>query len=632
MKFEDIQQKARSEWERFESADTTRVLVGSGTCGRAAGAENVLQVARDYSDSASAGPIVREVGCLGLCYVEPLMELCAPDRPTVLYGAFEPEQTEELLEGYFETGDLNPESAVAVMDGASAEGIPSFEELDMIRGQTRIVLENCGRIDPENVMHYVAREGYSGLAAALQRTPEEVIEEVREAGLRGRGGAGFPTGLKWQFCREAEGEEKYLICNADEGDPGAFMDRSVIEGDPHRVLEGMLIAAYAIGATHGYVYIRAEYPLAIERLEKAIEQAEELGLLGEDVLGTGLSFDLKLKKGAGAFVCGEETALLASLEGERGHPRPRPPFPAQSGYKGNPTNINNVETLANVPAILRNGREWFRRHGTDKSPGTKTFALAGKVRHTGLIEVPLGIPLERIVNEIGGGVPEGGELKAVQTGGPSGGCIPARLMDLPVDYENLAEAGSIMGSGGMIVMDETTCMVDIARYFLEFTENESCGKCIPCRLGTAHMKNILDRIADGEGSEEDLELLREIAEQVSVASLCGLGQTAPNPVLTTMEYFPEEYQEHIRDKRCRAGVCSPLPIYEIDVEKSVSCGICMDVCPVDAIVGEGKAARYIDQAKCVQCGTCFEKCPADAIFISGQQDSEPIPETQESKK
>ncbi|MFW5923009.1 MAG: NADH-quinone oxidoreductase subunit NuoF [Planctomycetota bacterium] len=552
MNFDSIQRKANSAWQDFESPEHGRVLVGSGTCGRAAGAEDVLAAAREYDTDGLLD--IYEVGCLGLCYAEPLVELSAPDMPAVLYGNLRPDQLPELLSGYFDGADLQSDNAVAVMNGEQVEGIPSFDDLPMMRAQKRIVLENCGVTDPDSIDHYVARGGYSGLRAALQSSPDDVINEIKESGLRGRGGAGFPTGLKWQFCRQEQSDTRYLVCNADEGDPGAFMDRSLIEGDPHRVIEGILIAAHAIGASQAYVYIRAEYPLAIDRLEAAAEQAREMGLLGEDVLGSDLSVELELKKGAGAFVCGEETALLASLEGKRGQPQPRPPFPAQDGFKGHPTNINNVETLANVPSILRNGSDWFRRYGTEESPGTKTFALAGKVARTGLIEVPLGTKLGDIVQGAGGGVAEGAELKGVQTGGPSGGCIPESMMDIPADYSDLARAGSIMGSGGMIVMDDATCMVDIAKYFIDFCQKESCGKCPPCRLGTAQMLTLLEKVSDGEAGEEDLELLDEMARAVADASLCGLGQTAPNPVLTTLQYFRDEYEAHLAGQ-CPAEVC-----------------------------------------------------------------------------
>jgi NADH:ubiquinone oxidoreductase subunit F (NADH-binding)/NAD-dependent dihydropyrimidine dehydrogenase PreA subunit/(2Fe-2S) ferredoxin len=623
----EIRERAQRTWDEFDSDEHPRVLVGAGTCGRAAGAEELLEELERCLPGVAPDAQVAEVGCLGLCYAEPLVELRGPEMPRVLYAEVTAEELPSLLEAYYGAGDVNADRALAVMDGPATDGVPAFDELPMLAGQVRIVLRNAGRMDPASIDHYVAREGYAGLAAALERTPEEVIQTVKDAGLRGRGGAGFPTGVKWGFCRAAPGETKYMICNADEGDPGAFMDRSVIESDPHSVIEGMAIAAYAIGASEGYIYARAEYPLAIQRLREAIAQAEETGLLGDDILDSGFSFRLRLKEGAGAFVCGEETALLASIEGKRGMPRPRPPFPAQKGLHGKPTNINNVETLANVPVILSKGADWFARYGTEASRGTKTFALAGKINRTGLVEVPLGTPLEDIVFGIGGGIPDDKRLKAVQTGGPSGGCIPADMMGMPVDYEKLAEAGSIMGSGGMVVMDEDTCMVDIARYFIEFTHDESCGKCVPCRLGTRQMLNMLNDIRTGRG---EIEPLVEIGEAVKLGALCGLGQTAPNPVLTTVRYFRDEYEAHIREGRCPAGVCEELTSFSIDPEVCICCGRCARECPADCISGQtgkppAKATREdreqgkvgepfrIDQEACVQCGTCLEVCPVGAV-------------------
>ncbi|MFP4029163.1 MAG: NADH-quinone oxidoreductase subunit NuoF [Candidatus Brocadiia bacterium] len=625
-----MQQQAREKWEGLETTDQILVRVGAGTCGRAAGALGVLDAARRELKGNGTDGIVSSVGCIGLCYAEPLVELSAPGTPTVLYGDVQPEDVAGLLAGHVGAGEFAADKAVAVMNGKSVEDVPVFSDHPMQKGQFRIVLRNCGIIDPENIDHYLARDGYAGLKKALSMDSGDVVEEVKKSGLRGRGGAGFPTGVKWGFCRDAEGETKYLICNADEGDPGAFMDRAVLESDPHSVIEGMVIAAYAIGADHGYIYVRAEYPLAIARLEKAIADANERNLLGDDILGSGFDFEIQLKKGAGAFVCGEETALLASIEGRRGMPRTRPPFPAQEGLWGHPTNINNVETLANVPRILLRGADWFAERGTEKSRGTKTFALAGKIQRTGLIEVPLGTPLREVVFDIGGGIPDEKEFKAVQTGGPSGGCIPASLLDLPVDYEKLTEAGSIMGSGGMVVMDEDTCMVDIARYFDEFTQKESCGKCVPCRLGTRQMLNILTRISEGQGKEGDVELLEQIARSVKLGSLCGLGQTAPNPVLTTIRYFRDEYETHVFDKECPAGVCSNLLGYEIDPDVCICCGRCASECPVDCITGEkgkppskateedraeGKVGHpfVIGQDECVKCGTCFDVCPVGAV-------------------
>ena len=612
MTFESIRDRAQAAWQEFAGGRWPRILVGAGTCGLAAGAGDVIEAIRRHMAEAPFEADLYEVGCLGLCYAEPLVELSNPGGPRVLYGAVTADDIPRLLDGHFAGDGIAANAALAVMEGGPTDGVPSFDELPMLRGQVRIVLRNCGLIDPGNIYHYIVRGGYAGLARAFEQGPERVIEEVRNSGLRGRGGAGFPTGVKWDFCRRAPGTDKYLICNADEGDPGAFMDRSVLESDPHSVLEGMAIAAYAIGAAHGYIYVRAEYPLAIERLEKALAQARELDLLGDDILGSGFGFHVRLKKGAGAFVCGEETALLASIEGRRGMPRPRPPFPAQKGLHGKPTNINNVETLANISTILERGSGWFSQYGTEKSPGTKTFALAGKIRRTGLIEVPMGLPLREIVYNIGGGIPDDRRIKAVQTGGPSGGCIPATLLEMPVDYEKLAEAGTIMGSGGMVVMDEDTCMVDIAQYFVEFTRNESCGKCAPCRLGTRQMLSILQRITRGEGRPEDIGLLEEIGMAVKAASLCGLGQTAPNPVLTTIRYFADEYEAHIRRKKCPAAVCRSL----VQAPCKHVCPAGVDVPRYIRCIAAGRYGEALDVIRArnpfpAVCGwVCFHPCEA----------------------
>jgi len=615
MTFAGIKTRAEGAARDFLDPHSLRVLVGTSTCGRAAGADEVLAAVWEHLAKSGLEIEVSEVGCLGLCYAEPLIELSGPDTPRVLYGSVTAENVAGILDSYYGKGDVGSDLAVAIMEGEANDGIPAFNAHPMLDGQERVVTRNFGRIDPENIDHYIARGGYAALARALETSPEQVIDEVKAGGLRGRGGAGFPTGLKWEFCRKAEGDPKYMICNADEGDPGAFMDRSVIESDPHSTLEGMIIGAYAIGASHGYIYVRAEYPLAVKRLEIAIEQATERGLLGKDILGSGFDFHIKIKKGAGAFVCGEETALLASIEGKRGMPRSRPPFPAVRGLYGKPTNINNVETLANVPVLIEEGGKAFAGRGTGKSTGTKTFALAGKIARTGLIEVPLGTSLRKIVFDIGGGVPDGKAFKAVQTGGPSGGCIPASLLDLPVDYEHLAEAGAIMGSGGMVVMDEETCLVDIARYFLEFTQDESCGKCVPCRLGTKQMLQVLNSITRGDAKPGDIELLEDVAGAVTIGSLCGLGQTAPNPVLTTLRYFRDEYEEHIADRRCRAGVCKAMCTYTIDSEACTGCTACAKACPVDAISGERKEPHTIDQALCIKCGACLDTCKFDAVML-----------------
>jgi NADH:ubiquinone oxidoreductase subunit F (NADH-binding)/NAD-dependent dihydropyrimidine dehydrogenase PreA subunit/(2Fe-2S) ferredoxin len=589
--------------------------VGSATCGRAAGAGKVLERLRDEVRTRDVDARIVEVGCLGPCFLEPLVIVDKPGAPGVCYASVTPERMTGILQRFVLGDDPCAEWALGKLSPGELNGVGVLEEHPALKGQVRNVIRNCGLIDPENVHDYLAEDGYRGFLTALEKGPEEVVEEVKASGLRGRGGAGFPAGRKWEFCRNAPGEQKYLICNADEGDPGAFMDRSLLEGDPHAVLEGMLIAAYAMGASKGYIYCRAEYPLAIRRLEVAIGQMREIGLLGDDILGSGFSFDVAIKKGAGAFVCGEETALIASIEGRRGMPRPRPPFPAVSGLWEKPTVIQNVESLGNLPPILRNGASWYTRWGTAKSRGTKTFALAGKINRTGLIEVPLGMTLKEIVYDVGGGVPDDKALKAVQTGGPSGGCIPADRMDLPVDYESLTEAGSIMGSGGMIVLDEDSCIVDIARYFLSFTQEESCGKCPPCRVGTRAMLEILTRICEGRSREGDLDKLGRLARTVKDGSLCGLGQTAPNPVLTTIRYFRGEYEEHIATNQCRAFICDKLLRYHIKPDRCNGCQACAKLCPVEAISGEKKKLHVINQEICTQCGSCVLACPPSSAAV-----------------
>ena len=584
MTFGEIKSRAKSEWEALEHSKKPRILLGAATCGRSAGALNVLQAINDELAKRSIDAITIQVGCIGLCYLEPLVDIIKPGRPRICYGNVTCEIVPELIEDYLIRDNPRPDLALGTIGDGGINGIPRFFDLPMLKPQVRIILRNCGTIDPENINHYVANGGYSGLARALETSPEEIIKEIKKAGLRGRGGAGFPTGLKWEFCRKSPGMEKYLVCNADEGDPGAFMNRSVLEGDPHAVLEGMLIAAYAIGATHGYVYCRAEYPLALERLSIALAKMKEYGLLGENILGSGFNFNIEIKEGAGAFVCGEETALMASIEGKRGMPRPRPPFPAQSGIWGKPTNINNVETLAAVAAILQRSADWYAQYGTERSKGTKAFALAGKIKRTGLIEVPLGVTLREIIYDIGGGIADDKRFKAVQTGGPSGGCLSTEHLDLPVDYETLTKAGSIMGSGGMIVADEDTCIVDFAKFFLTFTQAESCGKCAPCRVGTRQMLDILERITRGQGQDDDIDKLQQLAETVKDGSLCALGGTAPNPVLTTLRYFQDEYEAHIRRKKCPAAVC-----------KGLVKAPCSHTCP--AGVDVPRYIRFISQAK-----------------------------------
>ncbi len=582
----------------------TVVKVGLSTCGIAAGGQKTYAALEREITKHGLDVELRRTGCIGMCYIEPIVEILSPAGESKMYGAVTEEKAAQLVEEH-------------LLKRVPPDGLLiSNERENVFSKQVRVALRNCGDIDPESLADYRSKGGYEALRKALlEMSPEQVIAEVLASGLRGRGGAGFLTGLKWRFTRAAKGEVKYLVCNADEGDPGAFMDRSIIEGDPHAVLEGMLLAAYAIGASVGYVYVRAEYPLAIVRLEKAIQAAREAGFLGDSILGTNFNFTLKIKKGAGAFVCGEETALLASLEGERGMPRLKPPFPAEQGLWKKPTCINNVETFANVPWIILNGGDKFKAYGTEKSSGTKVFALAGKIRRGGLIEVPMGISLREIVYEVGGGIPGGKKFKGIQLGGPSGGCVPESLLDTPVDYESIVKTGAIVGSGGMIVMDETTCMVDMARFFLNFAQNESCGKCTHCRIGTKRMLEILIRITEGKAGLEELDLLHELALEVKEGSLCGLGQTAPNPVLTTLKYFREEYETHLRDRKCPAKVCRELLSYTIDAASCTGCGLCARRCPTAAIAGEKKAVHIISQELCVRCGNCFDACKFNAVLV-----------------
>ncbi len=610
----DLRGQARQAWDALAHGPRPVIRVGTATCGRSAGSLDTLAAFREATAALGVDCFLVEVGCIGLCYAEPIVCVTKPSRPTILYGEVTPKRAREIVERYLVGEDPLPQYALGAMDGEPPPDIPLLWETPVFKRQVRRTLKNCGFIDPTSIQDYLAMDGYGGLARALEIGPERVIEELKRSGLRGRGGAGFPTWRKWSFCRQAPSDVKYIVCNADEGDPGAFMNRSLLEGDPHAVLEGMLIGGYALGAQTGYIYCRAEYPLALDRLRTAIAQAEELGLLGDNVLGSGFSFHIKIKEGAGAFVCGEETALIASIEGRRGMPRPRPPFPAIAGLWGKPTIINNVETLACVSLILRHGAEWFAQYGTAESKGTKTFALVGQVKRPGLIEVPLGITLREMIYEIGGGVLDDRPFKAVQTGGPSGGCIPADLLDTPVDYDSLKAAGSIMGSGGMVVMDDTTCMVDFARYFLDFTQKESCGECVPCRLGTRQMHEILTDLTEGRGRPGDIELLQQIAEGVARGSLCGLGQTAPNPVLTTIRCFRDEYEAHLREKSCPAGVCKPLFQYQIDEALCKGCRLCQKNCPVEAVVGELKGAHRIVVEKCIKCGACFEVCRTGAVI------------------
>ncbi len=552
---------------------------------------------------------VVHTGCFGFCARGPVMVILPQGT---LYCEVRVEDIGEIIERHVLGGQVI--ERLLYKDPKTETSTEKIDDISFFRRQVRIALRNCGHINPDDINEYIARDGYQALGKVLTGyTPEEVVNIIKKSGLRGRGGGGFPTGLKWELTRKSAADLKYVICNADEGDPGAFMDRSILEGDPHSVLEAMAIAGYAIGAQQGFIYVRAEYALVVERLTNAINQAKEKGFLGENLFETGFSFDIDLRLGAGAFVCGEETALITSIEGNRGEPRPRPPFPAQKGLWGKPTLINNVETLANIPAIILKGAEWFAGFGTEKSKGTKVFALAGKIGNTGLIEVPMGIPLREIIYDIGGGIPEGREFKAAQTGGPSGGCIPAKLIDISIEYDTLLEAGSMMGSGGLIIMDDRNCMVDIAKFYMEFMCDESCGKCTPCRIGTKRILEILERITEGRGREEDIDLLRELGHGIKATSLCGLGQSAPNPVLSTLRYFEDEYLSHVRDKVCPAGVCKKLNKIRIIPEECKKCGACARICPVGAIKGKPKEVHEIDPEKCIKCEACIEKCPFQAI-------------------
>lgn len=590
----------------------SQVLICGGTGGTSSGSR---ELEKSFKKEFKKHGIEKEIelivtGCFGLCELGPVV-IVYPEG--VFYSRVEKEDIPELVEEQFIKGRIL--KRLVYHEAMDEDKIRSLNEVEFFKKQERVALRNCGVIDPEDIDEYLAFDGYKALEKVLlEMTPDDVISTIKESGLKGRGGAGFPTAMKWQFAKNATGDQKFVVCNADEGDPGAFMDRSILEGDPHSVIEAMTIAGYAIGANQGYIYIRAEYPIAVKRLSIAINQAKEYGLLGKNIFNSGFNFDLDIRLGAGAFVCGEETALLNSIEGHRGTPRPKPPFPANKGLFEHPTIINNVETLANIPKILIEGPEWFASFGTEQSKGTKVFALGGKINNTGLLEIPMGTTLREIIYEIGGGIPNGKKFKAAQTGGPSGGCIPAEHLDTPIDYESLAKIGSIMGSGGLIVMDEDNCMVDIARFFIDFIVDESCGKCTPCRVGTKRMLEILERITKGEGQEGDIEKLEDLAEDIKASSLCGLGQTAPNPVLSTIQYFRDEYEAHILDKKCPAGACQALLSYTILEDRCRACGICAKKCPVNCITGKPKTPYVIDQSQCIKCGTCLEACPFEAII------------------
>ncbi len=609
---EEIRSKKRQELDlRVNTNSSTRekhILVCHGTGCTSSKSPKIIENLRKIIEEKGLENIrVIQTGCFGLCAKGPIV-IIRPEE--TFYAHVKPEDCEEIIES-IANGTKVERLLCKDIDGTM---VNRLDELTFYKKQKRIALKNCGVIDPENIDEYIAFDGYKALEQVLTKmTPDEVINVVSASGLRGRGGAGFPTGKKWSFTKMAQGEQKYVVCNADEGDPGAFMDRSILEGDPHAVLEAMAIAGYAVGANQGYIYVRAEYPIAVQRLKIAIKQSREYGLLGSNIFDTGFKFDIDIRLGAGAFVCGEETALLESIEGKRGQPRQKPPFPANEGLFGKPTLINNVETYANITKIILNGADWYASIGTETSKGTKVFALGGNVNNVGLVEVPMGTTLREIVYDIGGGIPNGREFKAAQTGGPSGGCIPKEHLDTPIDYESLAEIGSMMGSGGLIVMDDTKCMVNLAKFYLEFTVKESCGKCTPCRIGTKRMHEILDKLCSGKGTEEDIQKLEKLANNIKKASVCGLGQTAPNPVLSTLKYFREEFREHAIDKKCRTNECKAIAKITIDEEKCKSCGLCQRSCPVNAIEGEAREKRKINQDKCIKCGTCISTCPFHAI-------------------
>jgi len=611
MTFDEIQRQANSEWEALQQSEKPRILIGTATCGRAAGVIGVLKAFEAEIKRQKAEALITQVGCIGLCYAEPLVVIIKRANFSVCYANITPEIVPRLVAGYILGDDPCLELALGTFEIGKG-GVPFIPELPRFESELRLILRHCGYIDPENINQYIANDGYSGLVKALGMPPEEIIAGIKLSGLRGLGGAGFPVGEKWEICYNASGKPKYVLCNADEGDPGAFMDRALLESDPHSVIEGMIIAGYALGSPYGYIYVRAEYPLAVRRFRIAVEQAKALGLLGKDILDSGFRFQIEVVQGAGAFVCGEETAMIASIEGKRGMPRHRPPFPAVSGLWGKPTIVDNVKSFASVPLIIAHGADWYTGMGTEGSKGTAVFALAGKIAHTGLVEVPMGTTLRQLIYEVGGGVPKDKKFKGVQIGGPSGGCLPESLIDTPIDFDSLTEVGAMMGSGGMIVMDEDNCMVDAAHYFLDFTQKESCGKCTMCRLGTKQMLDIMTDIVKGQGKTEDIDLLVELAEDIKQGSLCGLGQTAPNPVLTTIRYFRSEYKAHIMEHRCPALVCKELIAYYILPDKcDRGCEHCVLTCPAEAISGEKGKIKVIDQTKCVKCGTCMEVCPPE---------------------
>ena len=615
MTFEQLREQSLTERDTILNSPKPRITIGTATCGKAAGAMDILKAIEEELAEKNLDAVVTEVGCMGYCYAEPLVVISKPGFPPICYAYVTPGMASRLISDFIVGDDPCFEFALGALE--ENDLIPTIFDQPRFHSEKRILLSRCGYINPEDINQYIANGGYAAMIKSLQMKPQDVIAEVKRSQLRGRGGAGFPAGEKWQMCLDAAGTARYVICNADEGDPGAFMDRALIESDPHSIIEGMIMAGYAIGAAKSYIYVRTEYPLAVERIETALDQARELGFLGEDIMGSGFSFNIEVMRGSGAFVCGEETALIASLEGRRGWPRYRPPFPYTAGLWNQPTLINNVKTQVCVPHIVNSGADWFASIGTPTSKGTAVFALAGKVLNTGLVEVPMGTTLREIIFDVGGGIPNSRKFKAVQIGGPSGGCLPESMLDIPIDFDSLTEAGAMMGSGGMVILDEDNCMVDTARYFLDFTRHESCGKCTFCRLGTAQMLDVLEDITRGEGKPGDIEFLEELAADIKEGSLCGLGKTSPNPILTTLRYFHEEYEAHIMEHRCPALVCEELTAYYILPEKCErSCDACVGSCPVDAIFSGKRGIKVIDQEKCVNCGSCLTACPPQYTAVT----------------
>ena len=622
MSFEELRNTAISEWEEIRNSSTPRVLIGTATCGRAAGALVTLDAFQAETQRQGVEASIVETGCLGLCSLEPLVAISKPDMPSICYHNVDEQMASHLVSNYVAGDEPCFELALGTLEWEEERGA-HIPELSRFEHEHRLLLRRCGYIDPGSINHYIATGGYSGLNDALGMSSEQIIEEIKSSGLRGRGGAGFPTGRKWELCKAVPDTPKYVICNADEGDPGAFMDRVILESDPHQMIEGMIIAGYALGTPYGYTYIRSEYPLAVQRLRTALNQAKELGLLGENILDSGFDFHIEIMQGAGAFVCGEASALMYSIEGKRGMPRTKPPRSVEAGLWKKPTVLNNVKTFANIPSIVSHGSEWYRSIGTEKSKGTAVFALAGKVTNTGLVEVPMGTTLRRLIFDVGDGIPGDKHFKAVQIGGPSGGCLPESLLDTPIDFDSLTEAGAMMGSGGMIILDESNCMVDAARFFLDFSQKESCGKCTMCRLGAKQMLEVLEDIVHGRGKIEDIDLLIDLAEDIKAGSLCGLGKTAPNPILTTIRYFRDEYEAHIQDKSCPALVCPEFISYYILPDKCErACEHCKLVCPTEAIFANEQRIKVIDQVKCVKCGTCLQVCPPEydaVIKVTGEE-------------